>query len=300
MKFLPASFIFRHENVQGGLTTVVEQTIETPDSRRTVRTMYTNGKFQGDDNPAGENNAQFGFAAIPSLFVKQRTDALLIGLGTGHTATALWHLGYKRIDVAEFSDGIVRAADQCFRGLNESILSDPRVRLHLEDGRNVLLTDRSRTYDLITIEITSIWFAGATNLYSKEFYGLAQKRLKPDGVLQQWVQLHHIGPREIASILATPRSVFPYVSLWYYGKQGMVLASNRPMQPGSNILDSKLASELLRAQLVGPEGVTRMSRELHPKINTDHNRWIEYATPRYQSSSADWVGTNLDFVKRYR
>jgi hypothetical protein len=37
-----------------------------------------------------------------------------------------------------------------------------------------------------------------------------------------------------------------------------------------------------------------------PKINTDHNRWIEYATPRYQSSSADWVGTNLDFVSQYR
>lgn len=312
VRFLTPSFVFRHENIQGGLTTVVERKIETPEFHRAVRTMYTNGKFQGDDNPTGENNAQFGFAAIPSLFVKQYDRALLIGLGTGHTATALRHLGYKKIDVAEFAAGIVQAADQCYGRLNEGILSDPRVKLYLEDGRNVLLTGPHRTYDLITIEITSIWFAGATNLYSKEFYDLARKRLRPDGVLQQWVQLHHISPREIASNLATPRSVFPYVSLWYYGQQGMLLASNRPMESRADIVErlhasgislesaQKLVNELTGSLLVGTDGVSRLARDLHPEINTDHNRWIEYATPRYQSSSFDWMTFNLEFLAKYK
>jgi len=174
------------------------------------------------------------------------------------------------------------------------------------------LTDRRRVYDLITIEISSIWFAGSTNLYSKEFYELARKRLKPDGILQQWVQLHHISPREIASNLATARSVFPYVSLWYYGHQGMLLASSSPMERSSETVErlhasglslegaGKLVEDLSEAQLVGTSGVSRMSRDLNPQINTDHNRWIEYATPRYQSSSFDWVPLNLEFLSKYK
>src|SRR5207253_7967493 len=101
------------------------------------------------------------------------------------------------------------------------------VHLHLEDGRNVLLTDPAR-YDLITLEITSIWYAGTTNLYSREFYELADRRMNPDGVLQQWVQLHHISSAEIASAVATVREVFPYVSFWYFGDQGMIVATHRP------------------------------------------------------------------------
>jgi NADH:ubiquinone oxidoreductase subunit 4 (subunit M) len=85
------------------------------------------------------------------LLVVAPLIALLIGLGTGHTAAALDRLGYRQIDVAEFAPGIVAAADCCFRGLNESVLSNPRVKVYLEDGRNVLLT-RRQSYDLITIE----------------------------------------------------------------------------------------------------------------------------------------------------
>ena len=133
-----------------------------------------------------------------------RNDALLIGLGAGHTATALRHLGYERIDLAEFADGIVRAADQCFRGLNEGILSDPRVHLHLEDARNVLLSNRSRTYDPITIEITSIWFAYAHQSLLEEFYELAQKAAQAGRCSPTWVQLHYIGPGVIRSRASSP------------------------------------------------------------------------------------------------
>jgi hypothetical protein len=38
-----------------------------------------------------------------------------------------------------------------------------------------------------------------------------------------------------------------------------------------------------------------MIQELHPVINTDHNRWLEYATPLYNASAADWQQTNLDY-----
>jgi spermidine synthase len=302
------SFGFRDEGVQGGLTTVVNDTIRAGHDTSTIHTLYTNGKFEGDDNPGGQMNAQFGFSAIPSLFVNHFDRALLIGLGTGHGAAALKHLGYRDIDIAEFAPGIVAAARQSFAHLNEGILDDPHAHLFLEDGRNVLLTSRQRAYDLITIEVTSVWFAGATNLYSQEFYELARKRLRPDGVLQQWVQLHHIGPREVACALATAHAVFPYVGLWLYGTQGMMVASNRPLvldealrpELDRRFRSASLADELYGSELVSPDGLSRLMNDFHPVINTDNNRWLEYSTPRYQSSAFDWFQHNVQAFSRYK
>jgi len=308
VRYLPATLVFRHEDVQGGVTTVVEQTVVAGEVAHTVRTLFTNGKFQGDDNEVwGEGEAQLGFSAVPSLFVADYGRALLIGLGTGQSAAALKHLGYREIGIAEFAPGIVAAARQSYGGFNEEIVDDPRVKLYPEDGRNVLLTDPSRRYDLITIEVTSIWFAGATNLYSREFYELAHSRLRPGGVLQQWVQLHHIGPREIASELATAHSVFPYVGLWYYGGQGMLVAADHPLtrprfQAAASLAEpasAKLVAKLAAAQLLDAGGIERLVRDQQPPINTDQNRWIEYATPHYQASGYDWLGHNLQLLRQY-
>jgi hypothetical protein len=54
------------------------------------------------------------------------------------------------------------------------------------------------------------------------------------------------------------------------------------------------------APVLDPDGVARMLASSHPRINTDHNRWIEYVTPHYQASSYDWLSRNLQFLRRYR
>jgi spermidine synthase len=308
VQILPASMIFRHEDVQGGMTTVLQQTVIKASKSSVLHTMFTNGKFQGDDNAAwGEGRAQFGFSALPSLFIDKYDRALLIGLGTGHTAAGLKRLGYGSIDVAEFAPGIVSAAQACFGRVNDGVLSDPAIHLYLEDGRNVLLARPHIRYDLITIELTSVWFVGATNLYSREFYELARRRLAPGGILQQWIQLHHIGSGEIASALATVREVFPYAGMWFYGGQGMIVASGSPLvltdtrraSLAGRSLTADLIDGLGRARLLDSRGVDRLIADVHPVINTDHNRWIEYSTPRYQASSEDWFSSNRRFLSRY-
>ena len=102
------------------------------------------------------------------------------------------------------------------------------IRDSLNDGRNVLLVAKE-PYDLITIELTSVWFAGASNLYSTEFYQLAKRRLAKGGVLQQWVQLHHIRPRELAVIVRTLQAEFAHVALFEGGAQGILVASEEPL-----------------------------------------------------------------------
>ncbi len=296
--------LYFHEAAQGGITTVVEATAAPGGQSAKIRTLLTNGKFEGNDATEGE--AQIGFAAIPSQFVRHFDRALLIGLGTGHGALALKRLGFAHVDIAELAPGIVQAADVYFAHLNQEVLVDPSVRLALEDGRNLLLTERTRAYDLITTELTSIWFAGATNLYAREFYELARRRMAPGATLQQWVQLHHIGHDEVASAIATARAVFPYVSFWYFGGQGMIVASEHAQELPAGRLEylashlggSEWGERLRRARLMDPEAVDAMIRELKPVINTDHNRWIEYSTPRYNLSAHDWRADNLVFFAR--
>ena len=281
MRYLPPSLVFKQEDVRGGFTTVVEQTVVTGETARTVRTLFANGVPRGDDNPDSEPTQSQSEAYAPaSQFVPDRGRALLIGLGTGRAAAALRQLGYRQISVAELAPGMVQAARECFSGFNEGILGDPRVELYMDDGRSVLLAGRRAPYDLIAVELT--------DLYAREFYELAHGRLRSGGVFQQPLELDRFGAREIASQLATARSVFRYVGVWYYGGQGMLVAADHPLAAGEI------------APLLDADGVARLVAGEHPRIDTDHNRWLEYAAPRAQSSGPDRVAHNLEFLRRYR
>jgi spermidine synthase len=312
-----SSIVFRDESIQGGFTTVVDTSVDSGAAHKTVRALYTNGKLQSNDDAEGEVQAQeLGTATIPSLFTKHFNKALLIGLGSGHTASVLKEVGFEQLDIAELSPGIVRAVNATFHAANHGVLDDPTVHCTLEDGRNLLLTSADARYDLISVGLTTIWFSGATNLYSREFYQLARQHLSEDGMLEQWVQLHRIGPDEIGSAIATMRSVFPYVSYWRYGVSGMVIASNHPLAPqagrpehlvsrlnqygGLPLKASRdLVDQILRGRLLSEPAVDRLIRERRPVINTDHNRHIEYATPKYSSSQRDWFSYNIAFLKQW-
>lgn len=298
--------LFFHEDAYGGATTVVAQ----PTGRGGIRqTLLTNGKFQGNDT--GEVPAQTAFALLPVLHARAFDSALVIGLGTGRSAAVPALLGYRQIDVAEIAPGIVEAARRHFAGVNCGVLDKPGVHLLLEDGRNALLL-RSSTYDLVTMEVSSVWFAGSTNLYSREFYEVVRRRLRPGGVFQQWIQVHHIGSRELLSVLATVHEVFPYASFWFVGGQGVIVASPEPLavQPvalarfasacGSLGFPAERSADVLKGllstRLLSPRDVDALARRPGIVLNTDRNRWLEYATPRYNLVRDDLVRRNLAFL----
>jgi spermidine synthase len=306
------NMVFFEEEPQGGITTVMS--LHQEGAWKHV--LLTNGKFEGTDVFEGQGLAQIGVSAVPSQFVPAFDRALLIGLGTGQSAYTLSQLGYRRTDVAEFSPGIVHAADEWFADVNRHVLHQPALHLYVEDGRNVLLASSGRPYDLITIEIASVWFSSATNVYSQEFYRLAKSRLEIGGVLQQWIQFHHISPAEIACAVATLRSVFRYVSIWFVGGQGMLLATDDPqrieparrsyvelrlrgMQGIPDSARSAVARDIFGARLLNTEEVDRMLAASRTALNSDHNRWLEYATPRYNWSNFDWTAHNLQWLRRF-
>jgi spermidine synthase len=208
------------------------------------------------------------------------------------------------------SRDIVGAARRYFGVSNAGILETDRVQLHYGDGRNhLLLTDAQ--YDLITIELTSIWIAGEADLYNKEFYGYVRAHLAPHGVMQQWVQLHHMPRKEMAVVLASVRSQFPHVALFVGGGQGQILASMDPIEinyrkltdlsqqlrgrfatylvPGGDLLT--LYGELVLDE-VGVEKFIAQEAErdgipVDGLVSTDDNLALEYGTPKGNALQVD-------------
>jgi spermidine synthase len=288
----PDTVLFAREDVHGGITTVTR--------KDDVLTLYTNGKFQG--NTGWEMSAQRMFAHYPSLFVSRFERSLVIGLGTATTLGTLTQYPWRHIDVVEISPAIVDAARTHFSSVNLSGLEDPRVRLSINDGRNFLLvrpTNDAERYDMISMELSSIWFAGAATLYADEFYALVKNHLARGGVFQQWVQLHHVERTSFASILYTLRRHFEHVALFVGGGQGIIVASNQPLRASearlreltprlSRVLEKRSLADLTNDVVVMDASLDAFLAEsahmagepVESLLSTDDNLRLEYATPR--------------------
>ncbi len=287
----PDEVPFVRDDIHGGVTTVTKM--------GDVYTLFTNGKFQG--NTGWEMNAQRFFAHYPSIFVSRFERALVIGLGTGTTLGTIASYPWKKLELVEISPAIVEAADQYFGAVNNGSLHDPRLTLHLGDGRNFLLVEQ-RKYDLISMELSSIWFAGASSLYSQEFYHLVRQRMAERGIFQQWVQLHHVRRKDFATIVHTLRTVFPHVALFYGGGQGILVASMQPLaasqarvaelekhpavlantpgeRPLMTLLDDLLAANADLDRFL-QDSANEAGQPLSELVSTDGNLYLEYATPR--------------------
>lgn len=303
------TYVEHIDSVDGGLTSVSQ-------ASNNMHTLLTNGKFQGNNADQGEMVAQVGFAIAPLLHTVERESALVIGYGTGVTSRVLHDAGFATLDVAELSGDIVKLADKYFENVNKHVLQKPGVHLHVTDGRNFLLT-QDRAYDLVSMEVSSIWFAGAANLYNRELYQLVRKRLKPNGILQQWVQLHHISAVDIAYVLGSVRSEFKYVWLYVIGGQGIIVASNdvgaeRSQAKVDRLLATKNLQTVLglynnhpedaaKGLMLGPLDVDRLITKFDPTmqrmVSTDNNLYLEYSTPKGNAITRSTTQSSIDALR---
>ena len=81
------------------------------------------------------------------------------------------------------------------------------------DGRAFLRRTDQR-FDVITLEPMPPNHAGVNALYSKEFYELARARLRPGGMVAQWLPAHLVSEQHARSIAKTFQEVFPNAALW--------------------------------------------------------------------------------------
>jgi predicted membrane-bound spermidine synthase len=140
--------------------------------------------------------------------------ALVVCYGVGVTAQAVEDIAsLDAIDVVEISSDVVGMSDVIYQGAKPP-LHDPRVRLHLEDGRNFLQTTGER-FDLITGEPPPPRTPGTVNIYTREYFQLIHDRLAEGGMTTYWVPVARPSPgTDVDTIIRAFCDVFDDCSLW--------------------------------------------------------------------------------------
>jgi spermidine synthase len=257
--------------------------------------IYSDGR-----GAAGTNTLHWNlyFGHLPMLLHASPREVLHICYGSGNSVLALTRHDPVRIDVVELSPH-VREASRYF-WTNENVIEDERVNLIIEDGRNFLLgTDRS--YDVISLEPPNIYSAGVVNLYSREFYDLARERLRPGGIMVQWLPTIQLSTSDRGMLIRAFADAFPHVSIWQQllSPSLLLAGSNAPFSVDVDAIDHRLTATPEMRRDVEKMGVgnaygflsfyllgdasTRKLVEGHDAVRDDRTV-VDYSIPRFLGS----------------
>jgi spermidine synthase len=139
--------------------------------------------------------------------------ALVVCYGVGVTLSAVTELpSIESIDVAEISPDIAAMSGRIYPP-GHSPLADPRVSLHIADGRQFLAAT-DRRFDLITGEPPPPLTPGAANLYTREYFQLMHDRLAEGGIATYWLPVADGAVFGVSPIIRAFCDVFEDCSLW--------------------------------------------------------------------------------------
>lgn len=254
------------------------------------RSISVNGKIVASDDPE-DLRTQYMLAHIPVLMHPAPRAALVIGMGAGTTLGGITaHEDLERIALAEIEPAML-GAEPHFAASNGSPLSDPRLDVFLEDGRNYLKTTDHR-YDVITADPIHPWTRGSGYLYTREYYRLAAERLEPGGIMCQWLPVADLTPEDFESVVATFAAVFPHTMLWH-STSAILIGSDRPITVDLETLGRRMQQPRVARQLdlLGLDSPLAFLGELQlddaqvrdfaagGRINTDDNLHLEFSSP---------------------
>lgn len=263
------------------------------DAARSNLVLKVNGK--SDASTLGDMATQLLIGHLPLLLRPAAEEVLVVGLGSGVTAGAvLAHPTVRRVDVVEITPEVVEAA-RWFAPHNRGALDDPRLRLVIEDAKSFLrISDRQ--YDVIASEPSNPWVAGVAGVFTYEFYASCRARLRPGGLMVQWVQLYEFSDAGLDMVLATFREVFPYLSLWEGSSNDlMLIGSAEPPAVQLDAFLARLETPSVRADLARvyfDNAPLVLTRQVVPfttgafiapsdtRVHSDHHPALEYLAQR--------------------
>ena len=105
------------------------------------------------------------------------------GMGTSYRSALSWGIDATAVDLVPSVPGLFGF----FHADGDRLLNSPRGTIVIDDGRR-FLERTQELFDAIIIDPPPPVEAAASSLlYSVEFYRVAARRLRPGGVLQQWI-----------------------------------------------------------------------------------------------------------------
>jgi len=253
--------------------------------------LRTNGKVDASNRDV---ETQLFAGELGAVFHPAPRRVLVVGFGSGMTVAALAHYPeIERIDCVEIEPAVIEAAP-FLESLNRGVLRDPRVHVVLDDARNFLLTTR-QSYDLIVSEPSNPWIAGIAALFTDEYYQAVRSRLRPGGMLVQWIQGYSIFPDDLRMVLATVAAHFESVSVWRGEEPDFLLLARSDRFPLSldrlrgllqqpafrddfDQLNISVPADILAYHRLDDADLRRLvAGEPH---NTDDNTLLEFRAPR--------------------
>ena len=166
---------------------------------------------------------------LPTLLRPETRELLAVGLGGGATLESV-PASIESIDVVEFEPEVLKANERVAAERAIDPLADPRIRVHIGDARGILQLTQKR-YDAIISQPSHPWTAGASHLYTREFFAQVRSRLKPAGVFVQWIGLAYVDEALLRSLAATLVDVFGHVEVYQFAATAGLLfaASGEPL-----------------------------------------------------------------------
>jgi len=271
-----------------GIASVVD------DARSGERWLYTDGFLAA--GTGGDYRYMRLLGHLPALLApRDRFSAGVVCFGSGTTAAALArHDGAESIAIAEISRRVLELAPR-FEMVNGGVLADPRVRCVVDDGRR-WLRGLSEPLDVVTLEPLLPYTPGAAALYSEEFYRIARGRLTDGGVFCQWIPLHCVEPRDLASLTGAFAAAFPECALYVFERSAIAIgvkgtltvdvaaALRRGGAPrvaeGLREAGCGSALEALAGLVLDPAGMAALSRAAEP-LRDDRPSLELRALPRF-------------------
>jgi len=196
-------------------------------------------------------------SSLASLARPEGRSMLVIGFGGGALLEEV-PATVAAIDVIELEPEVIQAnrvvADR--RAIDP--LADPRLRIILNDARGALVLTEKR-YDLVVSQPSHPWTAGASHLYTREFFELVREHLNPGGVFLQWIDFDFLDAPLLRTLVATLAGTYPHVRVYHSNPRGsfFFLGSDQPFGMVDSVRRAVRAApeDLERVGVWGPEDV---------------------------------------------
>jgi len=232
--------------------------------------------------------------ALSSYFAPQTKRALVLGLGSGATASVVGQL-FGHTDVVEINP-VVRNNLFRMNQWNFDIESNPKVNIIVDDAIHYTRAS-AQQYDLILNTVTTPLYFSSSKLYTAEFFEVVKQRLNTGGIYVSWMDAR-IGDKGVDIILATIKNSFRHCALLYIKSSYFLLVcSDEPIRAralpqfkvGHEIYDNLLAQEgiipeWLKYQMLSadvlPLAADAQMKGMTPPLNTTDYPALEFEMAR--------------------
>ena len=288
----------------------VQATVSSIKVKGGSQAFITNGRIEASNQKEGIQ-CQYTLGHLPMLLHRNPKKVFVLGTGSGMTlgATSV-HPEVEEIVLAEIEPKVLGVA-RTFSKYNHDVLDHPKLRIVFNDGRNYLMTTKEK-FDVITADPIHPWFSGAGYLYTNEYFRLTAERLRPGGIVCQWLPIYELSVDDLKCVVRTFSESFRYTILWLTRNDAELVGSNDPIVIDEADLEKRIAApgvaddlkrvdmgsadDFLSYFVMGTDGMRAFGAR--GVLNTDDNLHLEFSAP--MSMDVPTTGKNARELYRYR